>query len=527
EMSTLESSLPNELFDFIFLYLKPIDIVYSFFNLNGRFNNLVYPFICTIDLSNVDECTLNKYCQTILPKIHHYIKSIKVDDKNIGSVFPLWLYSKIYPNLQSLFITIVEKDDKYLSYLKLFKQLLNLRICYGNGEDYKTVSHELCSNLFQSDCRLQTLYFQNIYVPINPHIIQRCVSIRKLIIKLHSFDSVYVLLNNLPSIESVNIHIPQQQQQNDIEFHYYDKNIPLTLPKLKELVFYGTFSVNYDYLELLLSHWCSNLEYLALNLYIDQFIDGERLEKKLLSKLTKLIVFHFCFRIRVVDNTLNIDDYIQTYKSSYWINNNHSILCFNQPLQCPRYCVFSLPYMFDEFTYVTNDLVNYRSNVNDNILLHSKRNKAKKITLHNKVPYTLELFQIIQKSFPRAKQLVFIDAPVHFLSDNLLNNLLVMKKIICMVFYLDKLNFLHFRQLLLMTPNVLILYTLQSLMLDVLRNSQDSSFQPLQSICDRIRDVRIGRRSFEYDALNDNRIKLLFPNAKISGWINVQLSRLL
>ncbi|CAF0898820.1 unnamed protein product [Didymodactylos carnosus] len=108
------------------------------------------------------------------------------------------------------------------------------------------------------------------------------------------------------------------------------------------------------------------------HLYIAQFIHGERLEKKLLSKLTKLKVFRFCFRIPVVDNTLNIDDYIQTYKSSYWIDNNHSILCFKQPLRSRYYCVFSLPFMFYASSYVSNDVVNYRSNVNDDILLYSK-----------------------------------------------------------------------------------------------------------------------------------------------------------
>ncbi|CAF1258557.1 unnamed protein product [Didymodactylos carnosus] len=207
EISTLESSLPNELYDFIFLYLKSRDIIYSFFNLNDHFNNLIYPFFCAIDLSNVDECTLSKYCQTILPKIHHHIKAIKVDHKNIDSVFPLWLYSKIYPNLESVFITQVEKDGKDLSYLKFFKQLLNLKIYFGEGEYNETVSNELCSNLFQSDCRLQTLFFDNVYVPINTHTIQRCFSIRKLTIKVHCLDNVYVLLNNLPSIESINISI--------------------------------------------------------------------------------------------------------------------------------------------------------------------------------------------------------------------------------------------------------------------------------------------------------------------------------
>ncbi|CAF1181930.1 unnamed protein product [Didymodactylos carnosus] len=116
-----------------------------------------------------------------------------------------------------------------------------------------------------------------------------------------------------------------QQQQNDVEFNY-DKNIPSTLSKLKHLVFSAVFSANYDYLELLLSHCCSNLERLSLNFCGLEFIDDERLEKKLLLKLTKLKVFHFCFRISVLHNTLNIDNYIQTYKSSYWINNHHSIL---------------------------------------------------------------------------------------------------------------------------------------------------------------------------------------------------------
>ncbi|CAF0911442.1 unnamed protein product [Didymodactylos carnosus] len=363
---TLGSSLPSELYDLIFLYLKSVDIIYSFFNLNDRFNNLIYPFLCGIDLSNIDEYALNKCCQTILPNIRHYIKAIKVDDKYIDTVFPLLSFSKIYPNLESVFISKVKNDGKYLSYLKLFKQLLNLKIYFDRIEDHKIVSNELCSNLFQSDCQIQTLFFSHVHVPIDLHIIQPCLSLRKLRIRLCSFDNVYVLLNNLPSIESVNIDIPhvkcnrkpQQQEQNDIEFNYA-KNLPSTLSKLKHFEFYAIFTANYDYLELLLSHCCSHLEYLSLNLYIDQFIDGGRLEKKLLSRLTKLKIFHFCIHTPVVDNTLNIDDYIETYKSSYWINNNHSILCFNQSLRNQYYCVFSLPYVFHDFTYVTNDLVNY------------------------------------------------------------------------------------------------------------------------------------------------------------------------
>ncbi|CAF0985944.1 unnamed protein product, partial [Didymodactylos carnosus] len=477
------------------------------------------------DLSDVDQCMLNKYYQTILPKVQHYIKAIKVNDKNVDSVFPLSLYSKIYPNLESVFITKVEKDGKFLSYLKLFKQLLNLKIYFNVGEFNETVSNEFCSNLLQNDCRLQTLVFDNVYVSINTHISQLCFSIRNLTIKLHSLHDVYLLLNNLPSIEYVNIHIPriigreehQQQEQNDVQFNY-DKNIPWTLSKLKHFVFSSIYTANYDYLELLLSHCCCNLERLSLDLYSNEFIDGERLEKKLLSKLTKLKVFHFCFRIPILDNTLNIDDYIQTYKSSYWINNHHSILCFNQPLHNQYYCVFSLPYVFYRFSHVTNDLVNYRSNVNDDILLYS--NKAKDITFCGEVSFTLELFQIIQKSCLKATELTFIEASVRFFSDNLMNNELILKNIVSVWLFLDQLEYKYFRRLLLMTPNILRLYLLQRLLLDVIRESQNkpNAFQQLQSICNPIRHVFIGRAPFEHDALNDNGIKLLFPNAKLSGW---------
>ncbi|CAF4517944.1 unnamed protein product, partial [Didymodactylos carnosus] len=95
EISTLESSLPNELYALIFLYLKSIDLIYSFFNLNDRFNNLIYPFLCAIDLSNVDERSLEKYHQTILPKVQHYIKAIKVDDKNVDSVPIIIIFKNI------------------------------------------------------------------------------------------------------------------------------------------------------------------------------------------------------------------------------------------------------------------------------------------------------------------------------------------------------------------------------------------------------------------------------------------------
>ncbi|CAF4464235.1 unnamed protein product, partial [Didymodactylos carnosus] len=161
---------------------------------------------------------------------------------------------------------------------------------------------------------------------------------------------------------------------------------------------------------------------------------------------------------------------------------------------------------------------NYRSNINDDISLHSKQNKTKQITLYdNTAPYTLELFQIIQKSFPRATKLIFVIAPIPSVSDNLLSNELIMENIVFVVFLLNQLKFKYFKRLLLMTPNILVLYIRHSVVSDILKKLNDS-FQPLKSICNRIRRVHLDPRSFEYRGLCDNRIQVLFPNAELLGW---------
>ncbi|CAF1108817.1 unnamed protein product [Didymodactylos carnosus] len=341
-----------------------------------------------VDLSTIDKHVLNEYCQIFLPKIRRHIKSIKFDDKNIHRIIPI---STTYPNMCSLSITDIGIGGKYLSYLELFKQLVSLELHFDRQQCDENIPNDVYSNLFRSNSQLQILLLNNICITINDKSIHPCF-IKKLRIDLRSLYDLFILLNNLPSIEYVNVGI-----RNVIERHN-DKNFKKfsSLSRLKEFIFFTIQIVNYRSLELLLSQ-CSALEHLSLDLDSTQFIDGYRLETKLLAKLSKLKRFHFCLRI-LNPYLMNIDNYVETFKSSYWLN--HPILCFKIVLRRSYYCVFSLPFAFHHFLSLSSNITNYRSNIDD-ISICSKQNKLKEIGLYDTYePFSLGTFQFIKQTFP-------------------------------------------------------------------------------------------------------------------------------
>ncbi|CAF0939191.1 unnamed protein product [Didymodactylos carnosus] len=187
-ITTLEW-LPNELYGFIFLYFKSIDVIYSFFNLNSRFNSLIYPFTWVVDLSTIDKHVLNEYCQIFLPKIRRHIKSIKFDDKNIHRIISI---STTYPNLCSLSITDIGIGGKYLPYLELFKQLVSLELHFDRQQYDENISNDVYSNLFRSNSQLQILLLNNICITINDKSIHPCF-IKKLRIDLRSLYDLFIL----------------------------------------------------------------------------------------------------------------------------------------------------------------------------------------------------------------------------------------------------------------------------------------------------------------------------------------------
>jgi len=101
--------LPNEILLIIFNELNMVDVLYSFVDINVRFNRLILDplYIRHLDLtinsssngiSSIDNLVLDRICKTILPQIHHQVNKLTVESHSMECV----LLSLDYPQLYSL-----------------------------------------------------------------------------------------------------------------------------------------------------------------------------------------------------------------------------------------------------------------------------------------------------------------------------------------------------------------------------------------------------------------------------------------
>lgn len=112
------TNLPDEIILLIWSKLNKIDVLYSFLNVNRRFDKLVRNKIYTrsVELlkTNCEEeenCSLSdqildQFCLNILPKIHHSIEELILESHSIERI----LYSGDYLRLYKL--TIVNLTEE-------------------------------------------------------------------------------------------------------------------------------------------------------------------------------------------------------------------------------------------------------------------------------------------------------------------------------------------------------------------------------------------------------------------------------
>ncbi|CAF1003129.1 unnamed protein product [Adineta steineri] len=119
--------LPNELLWLILEYISPIDLFYTFLNLNQRFNKILRLTHCRLNLLYTNKDQFNYYLNTILPNIEiNRIESFHIDDINsrLDSIH-------IYKNLHSLTIHYLRTENIDLlatNILPELKQLHSLRL---------------------------------------------------------------------------------------------------------------------------------------------------------------------------------------------------------------------------------------------------------------------------------------------------------------------------------------------------------------------------------------------------------------
>jgi hypothetical protein len=118
--------LPDEILLNIFNQLNMADVLYSLVDVNQRFNQLVFDplYIRNLDLTSmtmksffdrtfsIDNYILDRICQNILPRIHHQVNELTIEQHSMKRV----LHTINYPQLYSLSL-IDFQDKKLLEYL--------------------------------------------------------------------------------------------------------------------------------------------------------------------------------------------------------------------------------------------------------------------------------------------------------------------------------------------------------------------------------------------------------------------------
>jgi hypothetical protein len=119
--------MPNEILLMIFKKLNMVDVLYSLVGVTQRFDQLILnPFyIRNLDMTSmtmksfydriysIDDQVLSKICKNILPRIHHQVNELIVEQNSMKRV----LHTINYPQLYSLSL-IDFKAEVLLKYLK-------------------------------------------------------------------------------------------------------------------------------------------------------------------------------------------------------------------------------------------------------------------------------------------------------------------------------------------------------------------------------------------------------------------------
>jgi hypothetical protein len=115
--------LPNEILLIIFNKLNMVHVFYSLVNVCERFDQLVFDplYIRNVDMTSmtmksffdrlysVDDQVLDRICENILPRIHHQLNELIIEQHSIQRV----LHTLNYPQLYSL--TLMNFEAKILS----------------------------------------------------------------------------------------------------------------------------------------------------------------------------------------------------------------------------------------------------------------------------------------------------------------------------------------------------------------------------------------------------------------------------
>jgi hypothetical protein len=191
--------LPNELFLFIFQYIKSSHLVQAFFQLQSpRIQALIRPFLYRLDISEETD----QWIQTYLPDlfVQQTIIAIRLQDKHLD-----FISKDLFTNdLQSMHIlssdwtTDLLKEE--INSLRQRLKRLSITFTYPHGKG------DIANDLFQSDSQLEYLNVTGRFLYFDNHEINTCIQLTYLAIELEGMYRVFMLIEHLPNLKELKVN---------------------------------------------------------------------------------------------------------------------------------------------------------------------------------------------------------------------------------------------------------------------------------------------------------------------------------
>lgn len=310
-MKSYLMSLPNELFDYILVYLSSCDIVQSFYGINERLNILIQRYIRQMDVSSQTD----EWFQRYLPSIQPWLTQIQFDHEQLLTLFPNpSTIATDYPSLKSIvwYYRFGDRDYQSLSYLLSMKsQIHSFTFHLGADDDADIDDNYLAFILLQKDSSVEhlTFYYKHEYAPmwfsLKPKSFKGNSHLKRLTIKLHYVHDLFVLMESLSQLEYLNVEVCEMNKRTNYNYRSLRRKMPRLSRCLKEVLI-DSMDFSYSHLLLFLEPFQTSLEYLTLDMTFDDQIDGHTLQSTIISKMPQLKRFQFAFHI-FVNQHIDVD----------------------------------------------------------------------------------------------------------------------------------------------------------------------------------------------------------------------------
>lgn len=198
-MKTQLLDLPNELFLFIFQYLKSSDLIEIFLPIESiRIQSLIQISISKVDISEKTKQWIEIYLSDLF--FQQIIQTFRLQDKHVNLISNYFLTSNIQSMhiLSSDWTTDILKEG--IDYIRKYLKDLSITFTYPHGKG------DIANYLFQSDTQLEYLNVNGRFLYFDNHDIKKCDSLKYLSIELEGVHRVFILVQNLPKLEELKVN---------------------------------------------------------------------------------------------------------------------------------------------------------------------------------------------------------------------------------------------------------------------------------------------------------------------------------